>query len=47
MGLYESDHLSKEKKVKMGGYYKNKRLVDRVYEYIRPYLEYKKKLDYL
>ena len=42
--MHDSSHLSKESKVQMGGYYTDKRLVDKAYEYIRPYLKNEKNI---
>jgi len=42
MHVHKAEHLSKDKQVRLGGYYTPEKLVSRVYNFIQPYLINKK-----
>ncbi len=43
MQIHTSEHLLKSERIKLGGYYTPEKLVNRVYDFIKPYLLNKKK----
>lgn len=43
MQVHLAKHLTKKERIQLGGYYTPKKLVQRVYDFINPYLENKKK----
>ena len=38
MQIYQAEHLTKHKKIKLGSYYTPENIVQRVYDFIQPYL---------